>query len=375
MATCSEVASATLSALHSPLDFPEPHSAIVPGDDVAIGIDPNTPQVAEITRAVVQYFRDSEAADLSFVIGDEARPSTIEAIRNAVGDAGRIHLHDPSDRESLRYLGADALGNPIYLSRLLVDAGFVLPITTGRWGDFDKQHDLHGIFPAFTDSASRFRFQHPSDREAATCDPLEPAWLLGTQLVLCATSTSEGLVSDVTVGTADSVRKQLLQSQPSSAPGSSAPLVIASLDGDGQQQTWQNAARAVLAAANRVESGGTLVLWTDIDATATDPLTALSDPAFQQQAVPETPSEGDFPRWDPTFTPMATFRRLSADHRILLHSGLACDVVEAIGLGPLESSQELTNLTRSFASCEILRAAAFSGPTYDPYASAREISS
>ena len=369
--TCSDVASATLAALSSPLDFPEMRTAIVPGDEVTIGIDPNTPRVAEVAKTVVDYLKHSDAASLAVVIGDEANAFTVDAIRTAVGDAARIHLHDPSDRESLRYLGADELANPIYLNRMLVDAGFVLPITSGRWGDLDQRHDLHGIFPAFSDAASRFRFYQSHDNdETTTSDPHEPAWLLGAQMMLCVTSDSAGLASRVIAGTANSVRKQLQQSQQLSAPHASAPLVIASLDGDRQQQTWQNAARAALAAASRVDAGGTIVLWTNIDEAAYGQLASLSDNAPSQQQVTKMTAERDFPAWDPTFAPAATLRRISRDHRVLVHSALASETIEAIGLGTIQSSEELTNLTRSFDSCGVLRAAPFSGPTNDPNSTA-----
>ena len=366
LATCSDVRAATLTALSSPVDFPPIKAAILSGDEVALAVDPNTPQVAEVTKAVVEYLKDCSTASLSVVIGDEARPSTVDAIRAAVGDAAHTYLHDPSDRESLRYLGADQLANPIYLNRMLVDADFILPVTAGRWGDLDRPHDLYGIFPAFSDSASRYRFHQPSDSDELTkADPHEPAWLLGVQIMLCVTSNSAGLAAHVIAGATESVRKQLRQYQQLAESASSAPLVIASLDGNDQQQTWLNTARAALAAANRVDAGGTIVLWTKLDEAASGSLMNLSDNGSSREPFTEMSTDGEFPAWDPSFVPAEMLRKVSHEHRILLHSDLASDTIEGIGLGTISSSEELSNLTRSFASCGVLRAAPFSGPTND----------
>ena len=43
----------TLSALRAPIDYPAMTEAIVPGDSVAVAVDPNTPQVERVLAAVI----------------------------------------------------------------------------------------------------------------------------------------------------------------------------------------------------------------------------------------------------------------------------------------------------------------------------------
>ena len=264
---CADPFEATLSALRAPLDYPALTEAIVPGDTVAVAVDPNTPQVLRILSAVIQLLQESNADSISVTVGDEALPSTMQAIAEVVGNAAEVEIHQPSNREALRFLGPDASAHPIYLNRLLVDADFVLPITSGRCGDLDCQSDLHGFFPAFSDSASRLRLlSHPAEAVAEAADPNEPAMLLGAQLMLSVTSSDSGEAAEIFSPEQRSGFRKRLQETPSHSRRliHQPRVVVASLDGNPQQQTWQNVARAAAAAARLADTSGTLVLWTNL---------------------------------------------------------------------------------------------------------------
>lgn len=363
---CSDAFEAALAALSCPIDFPPMTAAIVPGDTVAIAVDPNTPQVSSILSAALQLVQKSDAASVSVVVGDEASSCTLKKIKAVVGDAAQVELHQPSDRESLRFLGPDALANPMYLNRLLVDADFVLPITSGRCGDLDRQYDLHGFFPAFSDSASRLRlFSPPQDTGPEIADPNEPALLLGAQLILCVSVSTTGEAADVIAGTASSIRKRLQETRQVSPKQAATPLVVASLDGDQQQQTWQNTARAAAAAARHSDPGSTIVLWTNLSDSPSGALLSIADENVELPPFSEPLSEDEFPFWDPTLAPADTLRRLVQEYRIILRSELNPEATESLGIGTIQSAAELSKLTDSFASCIVLRAASFCGSTYD----------
>jgi hypothetical protein len=363
---CADPFEATRGALTAPLDFPAMNAAIVPGDHVAIAVDPNTPQVSRVLAGVLQSLQESDAANVSVVIGDEACGSTVTEIESVVGDAAQVELHRPSDRESLRFLGPDASGNPMYLNRWLVDADFVLPIMSGRSGDLDRQHDLYGFFPAFSDTASRLHLlSPPPEAGVETADPNEPAWALGAQLILCVTSSTTGEVADVVAGTVDSIRKRLQETRYVSQRRSPTSLVVASLDGDHQQQTWQNVARAAAAAARVSDSGGTIVLWTRLSDAPSGHLLSLTEPSVVLPSGSQMLTEDEFPSWDPMLAPAETLRSLIQDYRVLLRSELTPEQTESIGIGHIESSEELSKLTRSFSACKILRAASFCGSTHN----------
>ena len=356
----------TLSALRAPIDYPAMTEAIVPGDSVAVAVDPNTPQVERVLAAVIQLLEKSDAATISVVVGDEALPSTMQSIADVAGETAEVDVHQPANRDALRFLGPDASGYPIYLNRFLVDADFVLPITSGRCGDLDCQSDLYGFFPTFSDSASRLRLMHPPrEIDAEPTDPNEPAMLLGAQLMLSVTSSDAGQAAQIVAGTTIAVRKKLQETRHAPKGKSQTSLVVASLDGNQQQQTWHNLARAAAAAARLVDTSGTLVFLTHISEPPTSCLLRICDDTAEFSKSPETPSGEEFPLWDPTLTPAYTLRKLSQEYRILLHSDLPPEEAEALGIGTIQSGAELANLTRSFANCSILRAASFHGPTYD----------
>ncbi|MGI9467210.1 MAG: hypothetical protein ACR2OA_08825 [Rubripirellula sp.] len=363
---CADPFEATLSALRAPLDYPALTEAIVPGDTVAVAVDPNTPQVLRILSAVIQLLQESNADSISVTVGDEALPSTMQAIAEVVGNAAEVEIHQPSNREALRFLGPDASAHPIYLNRLLVDADFVLPITSGRCGDLDCQSDLHGFFPAFSDSASRLRLlSPPAEAVAEAADPNEPAMLLGAQLMMSVTSSNSGEAADIFAGTTIGIRKRLQETRHMPEVNSSTSVVVASLDGNQQQQTWQNVARAAAAAARLADTSGTIVLWTDLSDAPTGELLKISAETTELANHCETLSEDELPPWDPTLPPAHTLRKLAQEYRILLHSKLPPEETEALGMGTIQTGDELANLTRSFAHCSIIRAASFCGATYD----------
>ena len=151
---CPDSFQATVSALNGPADFPPMTAAIVPGDHVAIALDPNTPEVCRILAGVLQVLQETDAETVSVIVSDEVSDQVFADICSVAGDTVQVEIHRPSDREALRFLGPDSLAHPMYLSRLVVDADFVLPITTGRCGDLDRQHDLFGFFPSYKSTNS-----------------------------------------------------------------------------------------------------------------------------------------------------------------------------------------------------------------------------
>jgi hypothetical protein len=374
---CGAVNQATFEALQRPNDFPPLDAAIVPGDHVAIAVDPNVPGVVEVLMGALKAIKQTEAGEVDVIIGDEASDVTMLAIRAAVGDLAHVYRHSASERASLRYLGADESADPIYLNRRLVDADFVLPIMSARPLDAVGGHDLTGIFPAFADSASRRRYRDRLDSTAsekanlqlgtATDPTLEPAWLLGVQIIISVLARACGDVGQVVAGTPDAIRKILKPTHrlPDEFPPA-APLVIASLDGDQQQQTWANAARAVAAASRFVEANGTIVLWSAINEPPTGRLLGLSNefsdepPSDEPQSVSDN---DDFPQWNEDSTTARVLLRVLAENRLLIHSQLDSDVIEGMGLGTIDSAEQLGRLSESFEACGVLRAAQFEGTT------------
>ncbi|MGB7347624.1 MAG: hypothetical protein WBD20_25600 [Pirellulaceae bacterium] len=381
-----DVAGQTHDALQSPLEFPSIEAAIVDGDRVALAVDPNVPQVCEVLTGILKTLAMTEAGGVDIVLWDEASDATMDAVREIAGNAATVHRHDSCHRESLRYLAADKEATPIYLNRLLVDADFVLPVVSSRTMDALGGHDLTGVFPSLADSATRHRHrQRMVNTEMANDDGDEAQipWLLGVHMIVAVDVNTNGSVADVVAGTPEAIRHKIKQEKSSSETSTqqdeqNAELVIASLDGDAQQQTWANAARALAAATRYVAVGGTIVLWTAIKQPPHGPLAHLDDiddastvlltepvEAFALGDDNDDESELDFPRWDEQLSTASTFARILAEHRVVLRSLLSNDAVEPIGVGIVEDETQLVHLSKSFSSCGILRSAQFADSTVD----------
>lgn len=371
--SCADVVSETLEALQQPSDFPPVDAAIVSGDRIALAVDPNVPSVADVIAGSVKAFAHTEADHIDIVFWDEASDELLGEVERTVGDGIGVFRHCSSDRASLRYLGADRLADPIYLDRRLVDADFVLPIVTGRPLDTCCVHDMSGVFPWFADSRSRARHRAQLASESQpSCEAAGPieesSWMLGVQIMVAVTASDSGAAAEVMAGTPDALRKRLTPSRrPEGGFPPSAPLVVASLDGQFAQQSWSNAARAAAAASRFTSPGGTIVLWTAIDQAPQGRLCSAGDPVLESELAQgaDEQSDEEFPAWDPSIESARTLARIASEHRLLVHSRLPADTIESMGLAALESADDLTRLSRSFDECGVLRAAQYAGTTVD----------
>lgn len=372
--TSHDIAQETIRMLAAPDDFPPIEAAIVSGDRVALAVDPNIPSVDRVIEGTMRLLRATPAAQVDIVVWDEATEETMQRIRGVAGGSQVIE-HRSADRESLCYLAADQDALPIYLNRVLVDADFVLPIVAVRPSNVSRRRDLTGIFPTLSDSATRVRYREYGDTPSPS-DTITPAghtiaqevpWLLGVQVIVAVTVNSRGEVGHINAGTVEAISKRITPTlrHPDPVPPP-ADLVVASLDGDRQQQTWENVVRAADAALAYAQPDATIVIWSTLDEIPQGALTAI-DSDFQDETdhsdQPTATSDegGDLPDWD-RFNELASrLKEIMKKHRLMLHSHLAPDVVEPMGFGTVQSAGELANLSRGFESCGVLRAASFAG--------------
>lgn len=364
-----DVAEAARQALQQPEGFPPLADAIVSGDRVALAVDPNIPQLAEVIRGAVAAIGDTDAASIEVVLWDEASDALVERLREQSDQRTSIVRHDSVSRESLRYLSAAKSADPIYLNRHLIDADVIVPIVLARSLDRRRGNDATGIFPQLSDSATRLRHHHARNlpRGNANEDLTELGWLLGVQVVLLVTPNRDGQVGTLVAGTVEAVanRTSNIADHAAEKPAgdefpATAPVMVAFLAGDEQQQTWINAARALDAASRCVSEDGTLVLWTEMQTSPSSTLQQL--PESPQPDSEFTASEEEpFPHWDDSLAPSQVLSRLIDDHRVLIHSRIEPDVIESMGMGVIADLRELERLTRSFPACGVLQAAQFAG--------------
>lgn len=344
---------------------------------MAIAVDPNVPRVEEVVRGVVTAIKGTSATDVILVVRDEATVEMADSIRQAAAPF-TVVCHESSDREAQSYLAADRDANPIYLNRHLVDADWVLPIVAARGNSEGLRRDTSGIFPNFCDSATRLRcvkernviatdesfepLKQPLTPSGRTIDEEIP-WLLGIQMILMASVNGAGELAAVRAGTVESLASlsDPFQGRVGQAARAVAPLVIAACDGDDRQQTWENVVRAATVASMHSPEDGTIVIWSGVNEEPDGRLLQLDriESDFPEDAA--VPSEDAFPAWD-RFEAMADrLGEVMESHRLLLHSRLPRETVERLGLGVIESEQELANLQKGFDDQILIRAASFFG--------------
>ena len=378
---CRDIVASTAAALAAPDDFPPLDAAIVDGDRVALAVDPNVPEVHKVIDGARRMIAQTGAAETVVVVWDEATPQTMERIRQVVGD-DELVIHQSDDRQQLCYLAADAEASPIYLCRALVDADFVLPIVSVRPLDVRRRGDLTGIFPALADSATRERFgwkvhqgvSAKVDSKTGNSIAEEVPWLLGVQLLVSVTANSQGAVGEIHAGTVQAIAKRILPTlrRPDPVPPP-ASLVIAAVDGDQQQQTWENVARAADAAMDYADPEATIVVWSALQEPPSGDLLSIDFNDLHESVDPSQSSIEDssestgheesdeLPPWQRFAEIARRLKRVSAKHRVMLYSQLDTESIEPLGLGVIKSPQELANLSRGFESCGVLRAASFAG--------------
>ena len=276
----TDPATAVEAALTDPLDFPSITRATVRGDRVVLAVDAHVPQLPGVVAGTVRALLagDVFAEDITVVLAPtvsaRVEDETTNLFEPSVAADINVTRHDPQDRESLSYLAASKENRPIYINRLLFDADVVLPIgclrpemALGYWGVCGT------VFPTFSDEETRQRFRSPNWAESEVHrrryqeESDEAVWLLGIQMVVQVVPGLSDTILHVLAGLGPSVAeqgRQLCADAWSHKIPKRAGLVVASIEGGREEQTWDNFARALFAALAAVSDDGAIVLCTDL---------------------------------------------------------------------------------------------------------------
>jgi len=298
--------------------------------------------------------------------GDEALSSHVVADLPAdVRRDVKVSNHNPQDSASLCYLAASKQGKPIYFNRHLCEADLVVPVGTLRLEHSFAYAGVHdGLFPAFSDEEARLRFRSPANadwsakRQRRRAESDEAAWLLGVQLIVQVAPGPGESVLHVLAGTAAEVARQGRKLSEAAwlhhAPRR-ASLVVATIEGGPEQQTWDNFARALFAASQAVTEGGAIVLCTNLRNPPGPAMRRLAKLDGEPENLERTLRGRRFEDALSAILLAATIQRA----KVYLLSGLDGDFVEDLGLGHVENSGEIERLSRQYPSCILLGNAQF----------------
>jgi nickel-dependent lactate racemase len=215
-----------------------------------------------------------------------------------------------------------------------------------------------GLFPTFSDAKTRERFQAADSARVSVQkkrrreETEEAAWLLGIQIILQLVPGGGNTILHALAGSPDAVAKRgrrLCDAAWLYRVPHRSSLVIATIEGDRTEQTWENFARALSTALAAVDDAGVILLCTD--------LRCLPGPALQTlttlNEAPEALREIRRAR-----SPDALSAALLAEARdriqVYLLSGLDGETVEELGVGYVSQEEEVDHLCQQFDSFLVL---------------------
>jgi nickel-dependent lactate racemase len=372
----ADPAEAVAAALAAPLEYPALAAAVVPGDRVAVVLADDLPQTPALAAGAVRALLQAgvEPASMTLLQTRAAReagmPDPRGALETSLADEVELVVHDPADRPSLALLGASSRDEGVYLNRAICEADLVLLLSVVRLQQADEYRGGYAdLFPAFSDHRIIERFRdlkiHESKgkRKKLRKETDEVGWLLGNRLVVQVVPGPGESVQHIVAGDVDAVAargQQLAEASWHSRFPRRASLVIASIEGGDPHQNWTNLARVVEAARGAQAVEGAVALCTEL-ATAPGPaLMELAD-ADDLDAALERIRDAHSPDAEAAWQLAHALKQ----GPVYLLSRLDDEVVESLGLAPVEQAAQIGRLARRFDSCIVLAGAQHAAVTIE----------
>ena len=352
-------AAAIAVALADPIDFPPLSQATVPDDQVAIVVTPGLPQMPTLVAGVVHTLveQGTDPADITILLApDFASDPYIDPVSQLPAEFKAkvdVVTHDPDNSDAVSYLAASREGHPIYISRIVYDSDVVVPIGTLRLDpNLGPPSVNESLFPAFSDRKTMERLRQ-GDRESSkiTEEVDEAIWLLGVQFTIQVIPGPGDTVLNVLAGDCNAVAsrgKSLCESAWRFNLPDRASLVVATIDGGPQQQTWENFVRALSVASHAVEDNGAIVICSELKRTALPVASPVG--AETSEFVSDQPSSA-------AETAEAVISKSCNNARVFLLSDLKSDVVEDLGIAYVAKPDEVIRLSRQHDSCILVSSA------------------
>jgi hypothetical protein len=362
-------------ALGNPTGFPPLAKAVVPGDHVAIALEPGVPEADSIVAAVVQCV-ERAGASLSDVTvlrtRDDAAshaPDPRSLLEPSTRDVVKLETHDPAERGQLGYLANTHAGRPIYLRRAVCDADLVVLVGCTRSRSALNYHGIHGgLYPTFSDTATQRRYRHPRliDRDASLLalawqEARYAVWLAGVHFAIQVVPGPDDTALEFFAGEPDAVdrlaRERFEAAWEHTVP-ERAELVIGAITGGPAQQTWENVGRALAAARRVVADGGAIALCTELAASPGPAMRGLIDVDDLPRALRRVQRQ----RLD-DMQPASELIKAVMQSRVYLLSQLDETTVEELGIAAIGDAADLARLARRQRRCVLLSDAQYNMPT------------
>lgn len=353
----SGVADAVAGALERPREFPAFRELFVPGDRVAIAIDPDVPTSSGILDVLIEVLAGAGVERETITIVSPA------ALEGPGTPGGSVEIHDPDDRSRIAYLASTREGRRVYLNRSLTDADVVVPVGLLRPDpDLGYRGPWSVLFPGLSDRPTMMSLRGDGGSGAPEADrgrraarleeSAEVSWLLGAQFHLGLVPARTGVL-EVVAGHDVAVRARGIaaidEHWTMQAPAR-AELVIAGVGGSGGGATLEDLAMALETAAGLVRRGGRVIVLSRASGPigpALQRLSTVDEPGEAAAALHGLEEAEDYPV-------ARRIARAAAWADLFVASGLDADVAEGLLLAPLERPDQARRLATGAGSITFL---------------------
>lgn len=363
--TVTSVADICRQAFENPLGFPELVRCVVPGDRVAIVVDPETPFAADLVASLWEQLQTvpDGGVSITLLLPEDASGLGWKWLRDQlpihIQQQVTVHVHNPGDSSQISYIASSSGGERIYLNRLLSDADMIITVGVIT---FDSLLGFRGtssiLYPAFADAPTVQAAQsqgHPEltpEQQRPFRELIdEVGWLLGTQFTVqvipgvgCSpAAVLAGLPEDVLNRGKELVESLWRVSVPEMLDG-----VVISVPGS-PSFGWRQLGLALEQASSIVVQGGRIVVVADLpvpEGPAATMLRRCQEPEELLKPLRREPTSDS--------TEIAQLIQAQRRARIYLLSGLPAEIVEELGMIPLADAAELKRLVSTIPDCQFI---------------------
>lgn len=330
------------NAMENPFQYPPLRQALTPDDKVVVVVDESLPHVGQLLVPILEHITSAAVRPeaITLVFPTASAQEWIEDLPDELQEV-RMEVHDPRDRKRLTYLATTRGGRRIYLNRSVGEADQVVVLGRRR---FDGWHGLAGaggdIYPVLSDEATREELSKTWNDQIPGVNlwPLqqeteEVLWLLGMPYFIQIIDGPCDTIAEVIAGTsqARSEGDKKLLSHWRREVDQPAALVIASISGDPEKQTFADFAAAVTNAMRVVQPDGRIVLLTEarpILDSHLNPIRQADNPEEALKHLQKLPIR-------PEMIPALLWSRAIEHARISVLSRLEGETIEDLFAAPL----------------------------------------
>ena len=354
----SSIESLFTNALSEPIDYPTLDQFVLPGDCVAVALMGNLPQPVQAIEAAIGAIA-ALVGNASFVavVSPIHRSEFDETVQQQIltkfeGLELRFEFHDPSDQGSVSCIANNQAGQPVYINREMFDADVVIPLGTLLDG---SSVQARSYYPEFSNSEALERFKNPpSDTSQKQLDgEVRMAEAnLGAEFSILVVRGPGGDIASVHAGNSASIRETTnseMDSLWTIECQEEGDVIIATIEGRPEQQSWDDVFHALAAAAASSQTVAQIVICS-----------ALScEPSKEELDILQLQFEVDLD------VRCRKLGQLSGVHElipgilestsVMLLAQLSEDAVEEAGLGYVESESQIQRIVDRAKSGILLR--------------------